>query len=353
MMHTSTRAAIYGIFAAALFLTLSVWQIPGASAAQRTTQTPSGRTAQGPTNRIVEGSPMPPIKFLALDGKRIDISSFKDKVVIIQFWATWCGPCIGEIPALTSLYKEYHEDGLEIVGISLDEKRGDLEGFLTQRQIEWPQHFDGKRWKNAIASRFGVRAIPLIVLVDRQGSVAKANIRGKELKQAVTAMFPGHQDRPDNAQNASRRPADTSAKARISTGQCIAKASDPNGNSIEIISIEPKSPATLALGQQVCVQVRYALATDRPVHIYAMGGNGDRGSDCGISSGSTLLERKKTPRGVVTRWFHFRESAATESLCVKMYDQQDNTELLRCVVPFRAQWKAAQPAPRASAKTGT
>ncbi|MBE7496626.1 MAG: TlpA family protein disulfide reductase [Verrucomicrobiaceae bacterium] len=118
------------------------------------------------------------LKFTAVDGREVDLSKMQGKVVLIDFWATWCGPCVAELPNVLKAYKELHPKGFEIIGISLDSDKGKLEAFVKERGMEWPQYFDGKSWKNEISSRYGINSIPAMWLVNKKGMVVSTSARG-------------------------------------------------------------------------------------------------------------------------------------------------------------------------------
>ncbi len=118
------------------------------------------------------------LKFTAVDGREVDLAKMQGKVVLIDFWATWCGPCVAELPNVLKAYKELHPKGFEIVGISLDSDKEKLESFVKERGMEWPQFFDGQGWKNEIASRYGINSIPAMWLVNKKGMVVDTAARG-------------------------------------------------------------------------------------------------------------------------------------------------------------------------------
>ena len=93
----------------------------------------------------------------------------RGKVVLIDFWATWCGPCREEVPNVVAAYKKYHDKGFEIVGISLDQNKAAMDQYVTENGMTWPQYFDGKGWQNDISSKFGIDSIPAMWIVGKDG----------------------------------------------------------------------------------------------------------------------------------------------------------------------------------------
>ena len=122
------------------------------------------------------GKPLP-IKFKAVDGREVDLEKMRGQVVLVDFWATWCTICIVELPKVKATYHKLHPRGFEIVGISLDEDKADLDKLLKQQKLPWPQYFDGKGLENKLAQEFIVTGLPLMLLVDKKGNVRDLNAR--------------------------------------------------------------------------------------------------------------------------------------------------------------------------------
>jgi thiol-disulfide isomerase/thioredoxin len=118
-------------------------------------------------------------------GKPLSIANYNGKVVLIDFWATWCGPCRAELPNVIATYKKYHNQGFEIIGISLDQDQAKLTGFTKDMNMTWPQYFDGQSWQNKLAVKYGIESIPATFLLDGNGKIIGRDLRGDELTQAV------------------------------------------------------------------------------------------------------------------------------------------------------------------------
>jgi thiol-disulfide isomerase/thioredoxin len=119
-------------------------------------------------NRV--GKPLQ-LKFKDLAGKEIDVKDYAGKVVLIDFWATWCGPCVAALPEVKETYAKFHAQGFEILGLSLDKERDALTKFVATEKMNWPQYFDGLGWENKFTQEFEITGIPTMWLVDKKGNL--------------------------------------------------------------------------------------------------------------------------------------------------------------------------------------
>lgn len=128
------------------------------------------------------------LKFTSVDGQEIDTAKMRGKVILIDFWATWCAPCLQTIPESVDLYKRYHDKGFDILGISLDQSKEKLLELTKAAKMTWPQYFDGLIYDNKISSSFGITSIPQMWLVDKNGNLASITAR-MGLEQQVKKLL--------------------------------------------------------------------------------------------------------------------------------------------------------------------
>ncbi|MDQ8004897.1 MAG: TlpA disulfide reductase family protein [Pedobacter sp.] len=122
-------------------------------------------------------------------GKPVSLASFKGKVVLVEFWASWCGPCREENPNLVKQYKTYHDKGFEIISVSLDHVKQSWLEAIEKDGLEWAHVSDLKGWNNEVGRLYGVRAVPASFLVDAEGKIIANGLRGEPLNAKLAEIF--------------------------------------------------------------------------------------------------------------------------------------------------------------------
>ena len=132
-----------------------------------------------------------PIPFNVKDitGKTLTLADYEGKVILLDFWATWCQPCKVEMPNVLRIHEKFNKKGFEIIGISLDSDRAALDRYIKEKNMTWPQYFDGRGWQNGVAEIYKVRSIPATYLIDKQGKIRYRSLRGAELERAVEMLL--------------------------------------------------------------------------------------------------------------------------------------------------------------------
>ena len=142
---------------------------------------------------VAPGKIAPDFEELMIDQKRkIKLSDLRGKVVLLDFWASWCGPCRRENPALVELYEKYKKDGFTVMSVSLDTDKEKWKSAIIADKLTWTNHVsDLGGWNSKIAKIYKVNSIPLTVLIDKDGRIIKLNLRGEALSSELQQIF-GH-----------------------------------------------------------------------------------------------------------------------------------------------------------------
>jgi thiol-disulfide isomerase/thioredoxin len=139
------------------------------------------------TSKPTPGEPLD-LRFVSVDGSTVDLQRLRGKVVLLDFWATWCPPCRSEVPDVVAVYDRYHSRGFEVIGISLDQNEDALRRFTQENGMVWPEFFDGNGWGNSLARRFSIRSIPQMWLLDQEGRMVTKDGRS-DLDGQVAALL--------------------------------------------------------------------------------------------------------------------------------------------------------------------
>lgn len=135
------------------------------------------------------GGMAPNFELTTPDGKKLSLYDLRGHIVLLDFWASWCGPCLAEVPNLKAIYEKYHGKGLEILGVSLDEKEAAWKGAIERKGLTWQHVSSLKGWKCPVAQRFKVTGIPRMYIIDAQGKIIAQDLRGEKLAEKMDELF--------------------------------------------------------------------------------------------------------------------------------------------------------------------
>ncbi|BBO30898.1 TlpA family protein disulfide reductase [Lacipirellula parvula] len=154
------------------------------------------------------GNPME-ITGTLLDGKEVDWASYRGKVVLVDFWATWCGPCRAEIPNVLEMYEAYHDKGFDVLGISLDATPEAAKKYVDENKLPWasifPKKEDEREWQNPLVTYYGITGIPTAILVGKDGKVVNMNARGPVLGEELEKLLGPPAEKPATEKEAAAK----------------------------------------------------------------------------------------------------------------------------------------------------
>lgn len=184
-----------------------------------------------------------------MDGKHIDSRVYKDGYVLIDIWATWCGPCVKSIPALGKLYSQYKTKGFMLLGISCDEDEAKVKAFMAEKLVNWPIHFDGNGPDNKVAVELGITAVPLLILVGPGGKVINPNIKIAQLSKYLQSTLgdPATQDNAEETKlslHSDLLPSSSDSSLRRSKSLATLQLEATEGNLIKLAKDQRSYPLT-------------------------------------------------------------------------------------------------------------
>ena len=151
---------------------------------------PRSKKRSGKNSKYGQGDMAPDIVMNDPNGQERKLSDLRGKVVLLDFWASWCGPCRRENPSVVRAYEKYKDRGFEVFSVSLDSDASRWKKAIEQDQLTWPNHVsDLAGWRNAASREYGISSIPHTMLIDRDGSILATHLRGPAVESALRGIF--------------------------------------------------------------------------------------------------------------------------------------------------------------------
>ena len=135
------------------------------------------------------GMKAPDFNVMDFKGNRVHLSEYKGNIVVIDFWATWCDPCIQEFPEVKKMYRTFRDRGVQFIGVSLDDEIEELKGFVRGEKVEWLQIFEGMRWKGRISKMYNVEKIPIMFVLDQESRVRYIGDDKKKITRVIARLL--------------------------------------------------------------------------------------------------------------------------------------------------------------------
>mgnify|MGYP000404569907 CR=1 FL=1 len=176
-----------------MLMALALIAAPTALHAQAPTEVPAAKATdldqKYATDLLKAGADAPDITLNTIDGKPFALKDLRGRYVVLDFWASWCGPCLREVPNVKAIYEKYHDKGFEIFGVSLDETAGPWKAAIKKNDMNWHHVSSLKGWECPVAKQYNVTGIPRMYIIDPEGKIIAQDLRGEELANFVAGLY--------------------------------------------------------------------------------------------------------------------------------------------------------------------